>query len=148
MIERIAKFLKYQTCASICCMDEAGRPWCFTCYYAFDADNMLLYYKSHAHTRHNDALLCNRSLAGTMLPDKLNKLMVQGVQFEGQLLDAEDPLAKHASAQYHARHPLAKTMPGTMYSIRIDYIKMTDSTLGFGKKLTWSRQPAAVPENY
>jgi hypothetical protein len=80
------------------------------------------------------------SVAGTILPDKLNKLLVKGIQFEGTLLDAGDSVAASAAVLYYKQNPLAVAMPGEVWTIRIDHIKMTDSTLGFGKKLKWSRE--------
>jgi uncharacterized protein YhbP (UPF0306 family) len=31
----------------------------------------------------------------------------------------------------------ALAMPGKVYAIRLQWMKMTDSTLGFGKKVVW-----------
>jgi hypothetical protein len=55
------------------------------------------------------------------------------------LLEADHPLTKHAAAQYYKKNPLALAMPGEIWTIRINHIKMTDSTKGFGKKIGWSR---------
>ena len=81
----------------------------------------------------------NPFIAGTVLPDKLNKIIVKGVQFEGIVLDAQHPLTKQASNYYHKKHLIALAIPGETWTIQIIRIKMTDSTKGFGKKITWNR---------
>lgn len=144
MRNQIVKFISAQTSVTVCCIDQENNPWCFTCFFALEEQNMLLFYKTHDDTRHARLLAENGKVSGTILPDKLNKLMVQGLQFEGFQLRAGDPLAAGAASFYHQRHPLARTMAGTMYCIRLDYVKMTDSTLGFGKKLIWKREEEAL----
>ena len=78
-------------------------------------------------------------MAGTILPDKLNVLQVKGVQFEGVILPQDHPASKSASTHYYKKHPMAIAMPGDIWTIQVNSIKFTDNSLGFGKKLTWSR---------
>ncbi len=139
MNENIIQFLKEQTCSTICCIDEQQQPWCFSCFYAFNEDEGLLYYKSAADSQHSLLLKKNPIIAGTVLPDKLNKLVVKGIQFQGVLLDVLHPKAARASFFYHKKHPMALAIPGDMWTVKIEYIKMTDSTMGFGKKIIWNR---------
>lgn len=140
MNENIAKFLLQQTCASICCVDEKGKPYCFSCFYAFDKEEGLLYFKSSAESHHSGLMQNNSFIAGTVLPDKLNTILVKGLQFEGIVLDDSDPLTVHASIHYHKKHPIALAMPGTIWTVQLNSMKMTDSTKGFGKKFVWSRE--------
>lgn len=140
MNENIIQFLKEQTCSTICCLDEQQQPWCFSCFYAFNAEEGLLYYKSAADSHHSVFLINNPIIAGTILPDKLNKLVVKGIQFQGVLLDFLHPKAAKASFFYHKKHPLALAVPGDMWTVKMEHIKMTDSTLGFGKKILWNRK--------
>ena len=140
MNNTIIQFIKEQTCAGICCIDETGKPYCFSCFYAFNAEKGLLYFKSSKESHHAVLLMKNPAVAGTVLPDKLSTLMVKGVQFEGILLDKEHPMVKNASVFYHKTKPMALAVPGDVWTIQIDSIKMTDSTLGFGKKIKWERE--------
>jgi len=144
MNEIIVNFLQKQTCATICSVDEESKPWCFTCFYVFNADEGLLYYKSAANTRHSALLTNNPLVAGTVLPDKLNALVVKGVQFEGVVLSADHPDAANAAAYYYKQNPLAMAIPGELWVVQLHHIKMTDSTLGFGKKIKWSREVLVV----
>ncbi len=139
MINNIAKFIEQQTCASICCVDEKNQPYCFSCYYAFHRETGIMYFKSSSNSHHAALLKNNPQIAGTVLPDKLSKLLVKGIQFEGIALETNDALMKDAMRYYLEQHPLAIAVPGELCGIQINHIKMTDSTLGFGKKFIWKR---------
>ena len=144
MNEIITNFLQKQTCATICSVDEEGKPWCFTCFYVFNPSEGLLYYKSATNTHHSALLKNNPLVAGTILPDKLNPMFVKGVQFEGIVLSADHPAAENAAAAYYKKNPLARAMPGELWTVQMHHIKMTDSTLGFGKKIKWTREILVV----
>lgn len=140
MNEKIAEFIARQTCGNLACVDETGLPWCFSFFYSRDAAAGLLHYKSSDDTRHSIILHANKKVAGTILPDKFNLLQIKGIQFEGELLQEEHPLAAGGSAHYHKKHPMALAMPGEIWTIRLDHIKFTDNSLGIGKKLNWKRE--------
>lgn len=139
MIEKISDYIKEQSCANVCCVDEFAKPYCFNCFYAYNAADQLLYYKSSTDTKHSGILFNNPAIAGTILPDKLNKLQVRGLQFEGEVLSFSHPLCNGASAFYHKKNPVALAMPGEVWTIQINKLKFTDTALGFGKKLLWQR---------
>ena len=147
MNDHIKEFLQQQTCATVCCIDEYQKPWCFTCFYTFNSNDGLLYYKSSAGSSHSAIMKENPVVAGSVLPDKLNKLIVQGIQFEGVVLDPEHPLSERAAAYYYKSSPLALAVSGEIWTIQINHIKMTDSKLGFGKKITWHREDELVCHN-
>ena len=82
----------------------------------------------------------NHRIAGTILPDKLNVVTIKGIQFEGIILNNDDPLTLQADVQYYKKNPRALAMPGEIWTVQIENVKMTDSTFGFGKKIAWNRQ--------
>ena len=139
MNETIIRFLQKQTCATICCVDEQGKPYCFNCFYAFNSEEGLLYFKSSAESYHAALMRIHPFVAGTILPDKLNRILVKGVQFEGIALDAHHPMTRQASGHYHKKYPIALAIAGEIWSIQINQVKMTDSAKGFGKKIAWKR---------
>ena len=139
MNENIVKFLQQQTCATISCVDGLGNPYCFNCFYAFNSDTGMLYFKSTGASYHSSLLKQNPFVAGTILPDKLNKLFVKGVQFDGVVLYGDSLVTGQAPGCYYKKHPMALAMSGELWSIQINHIKMTDSTKGFGTKITWER---------
>lgn len=147
MDNNIIEFLEKQTCASICCLDEDNRPWCFSCFFIFNPGEGLLYFKSSPGANHSSMMKKVPLIAGTVLPDKLNKLRTQGIQFDGVVLDSMDRLTLGASQYYHKKNPLALAIPGDVWTIQVNRIKMTDSKMGFGKKIVWSRQSRFVINN-
>ncbi len=138
MHEKIIRFLESQSCASICGVDTDGMPYCFNCFFAFDAENLLLYFKSSADVWHSKMLLKNPRVAGTVLPDRLSKLAVKGIQFNGWLLHEDVVWNAHASRLYYKKFPLARAVPGQLWAIQPEHVRFTDSTLGFGKRLTYT----------
>ncbi len=144
MNESIISFLQDQTCATICCTDDAGNPYCFNCYYVLNKEKGLLYFKSSSKANHYHYLKEKPSVAGTILPDKLSKLVTRGIQFQGEMLLQSDANAKDAYILYHKKYAMALAMKGEIFTIRLNSIKMTDSNLGFGKKINWLREFVAV----
>ena len=140
MNEKITQFLQTQTCCSISCLDEEGNPYCFSCYFSFDAASGTLSFKSSPDSYHAILISKNPNLAGTVLPDKLNKLSTKGIQFRGIRLSADDKFSQEASIKYHKRHPLALAIKGEVYTVQLNQIKMTNSSMGFGKKIHWERE--------
>lgn len=140
MDDRIISFIEEQKVATICCVDEENKPYCFSCFFAFDEQRNFLYFKTSANTKHLPLLMQNPNVAGTIQPDKLNPLAIKGLQFTGVMTEN----AEHASAHYYKKYPFALAMPGVVWAIQLDYIKMTDNTLSFGKKIIWERKTVTV----
>jgi uncharacterized protein YhbP (UPF0306 family) len=118
MNENIINYIEQQTCASLCCITDTGKPYCFSCYYVFNKAEGLLYYKSSADSTHSVMMKLNPAIAGTILPDKLSKVTVKGIQFEGIALAQDHPLCQQSSSIFYKKNPMAMA-------------------LGFGKKLLW-----------
>ncbi len=78
--ESILKFLNSQSFATICYTDGES-PFCFNCYYAINEERGLLYFKTSSSARHTTILLQHRKVSGTVLPDKVDRIMTKGVQF-------------------------------------------------------------------
>ncbi|MEO7049678.1 MAG: hypothetical protein ABI091_30525 [Ferruginibacter sp.] len=144
MNDKILSFLKKQTAASICCVNEINEPYCFSCFYAFNSYENLLYFKSAPTAYHSKILLKNAAISGTIMPDKLNILALKGIQFEGVALAENNPLCADAFKKYHSRFPQAFAISGVVYTIRLNSIKMTDNLPGIFKKHAWQREQEAT----
>lgn len=143
MDETIINFLQDQSVMTVCYADENGNPFCFPCFFAFNSNKGLLYFKTSSSSHHAVKLVSTPGIAGTVLPDKLNVMALKGVQFQGTVLPYDHPLMHKASRYYYQRFPLALVMPGEIYAIELTEIKMTDGAKGFGKKIIWSRKEVA-----
>jgi uncharacterized protein len=140
----IIDFINEQKVASICCLDEYGHPHCFSCFYAFNSSEGLLYFKSQSSTGHSRMLLEKQEIAGTILPDKLKVLALKGIQLRGVVLDFSDHMCINASSNYHKKFPFALAKSGDVWTLKLDFIKMTDNTKGFGTKIIWDRSEVAL----
>ena len=73
--------------------------------------------------------------AGNILLETKTIGKIQGVQFRGKFALLEDSAL---SSLYFKAFGHARIMNPTLYKIKIEYFKMTDNTLGFGKKIIWT----------
>lgn len=140
MNDKILAFLKKQTAASICCVNELNEPYSFSCFFAFNSTDNLIYFKSTESSYHSKILMQNPKVSGTILPDKLQILAVKGVQFTGIVLNENDPLCVDAAKNYHSRFPMAFVIPGAVRTIQLNQVKMTDNVPGIFKKHSWQRE--------
>ena len=62
----------------------------------------MLYFKSSDESHHVRLI---KNPAGTILPDKLNRLVVAGVQFGGRIVNEQHPLLK--AYLYLAKYPIS-----------------------------------------
>jgi len=142
MDDIIVSFLQNQRVVTICCTDEDGKPYCFPCFFAFNSKQGLLYFKTTSSSYHSLLLAKKPEIAGSILPDKLNILALKGVQLEGIVLPPDHFLMHNSSRYYYKKYPLALVIPGEIYAIQVNGIKMTDGAKGLGKKITWKRKEA------
>ena len=61
----------------------------------------------------------------------------RGRKVPAVLLSGEE--AEAARARYCKRFPIARAMKASVWRLDLHEVKMTDNTLGFGKKLHWAR---------
>ena len=134
----IAFLKKHHVMTLSTCIDQ--QPWCANCFYALHEKRMSLIFTSGFETRHIKEVLQNSHVAGSIVLETSIIGKIQGIQFSGDLLLVEGSKAKPANAAYVKRFPFATLMNTTLWELRIDYAKMTDNRLGFGKKLIWERE--------
>jgi len=120
------------------CVDQ--HPWCANCFYAFNEETMSMIFTSDFETRHIKEAVQNRSVAGNVVLETSVIGKIQGIQFSGDLFLVNGNKAKQTNTVYLKRFPFTTLMNTTLWELRIDYAKMTDNRLGFGKKLIWERE--------
>lgn len=134
----IIRFLSKQHVLTLCA-GNGLEMWCANCFYVFDAERMALWLMTEPHTRHGGLMQQNSRVVGTIAPQPKTVALIKGVQYAGEitlLAGEEDQLAR---ARYCKRFPVAKVMKAPVWQIALQEVKMTDNTLGFGKKLYWLR---------
>lgn len=132
----IADFLKAQTVFTLAtCEDD--QPHCSTCFYAYSEQYNMIVFKSSEKTEHIRQVLLNNLVGGSVLPDKLQTGKIKGVQFKGKMFEPESQCLSDLKKTYYAKYPFALAMGGEVWVIQLSWIKFTDNTLGFGKKIKW-----------
>ncbi len=116
------------------------QPWVANCFYAFLEKEMAFVFTSGDETRHIREVTQNPKVAGNVVLETSIIGKIQGIQFSGTLVRAEGEVLTKVSSAYLKRFPFAALMDTTLWILEIDYLKMTDNRLGFGKKLIWERK--------
>lgn len=114
-------------------------PYCANCYYVFDEENQLLIFLSDDATRHIKEALVNQTVAGTIQNGVTEVAKIQGIQFRGAFILPNKEEQRSFYEQYYNRFPFAKKRPALIWAVQLNWVKMTDNTLGFGTKLIWER---------
>ena len=133
-IEAIESFLDDHHLLTLATSGE--RLWCCSMFYAYLPDELAFIVASDPKTEHMHNVAKNASVAGTVALETKIVGKIRGIQFAGTMAKAETAEARD---RYFGRFPYARAMNPTLWTIRLDEIKMTDNTLGFGKKLMWKR---------
>ncbi len=79
------------------------------------------------------------AVAGTVNGQPKTVALIRGVQFKGEIRRLEGEESERARQAYNRRFPVARMLSAPVWEIRLDEIKFTDNTLGFGKKMIWLR---------
>jgi uncharacterized protein YhbP (UPF0306 family) len=125
------KLATLSTCAD-------GQPHSAICFYAFDPEKSMLLIKSSRETMHVQQGLKNPVLSGTILPNIYSIGTLKGIQFTACFQETDQANDKAIREHYHRKFPMAMAIGGEVWMLKLLTIKMTDNTLGFGKKLYWS----------
>ena len=136
--QRIVKFLhRHHVLTLATCRDN--RPWCCQCFYVYVEKLCGLVFTSDATTRHITEALHQPYIAGSIALETAIVGKIQGIQFEGKLMEADGELLREIKTAYIKRFPFALLMDTKLWFLELHTIKMTDNRLGFGKKLYWKR---------
>ena len=131
--QRIVKFIKRHHVLTLATTNEAGEPYVANCFYAYDAKRNRIVFTSDETTRHGYEMASRGSVALSIVLETRIVGRVQGIQATG-IAERGD---EEAHACYIKRFPYAAVAPLTLWMVRPTMFKLTDNTLGFGKKLIW-----------
>lgn len=135
MIKKIEAFIVQHHLLMLATVGD--RLWCCSLFYAYDAENSLFVVASDPETEHMHNVAHDPCVAGTVALETSIVGKIQGIQFIGEMNRCGASAEKEL---YFRAFPYARVMNPTLWTIRLDEIKMTDNTLGFGKKITWKRE--------
>lgn len=110
--------------------------YCANAFYAFDSQSSALIFSTDVTTRHGANMVANSHVAASIVLETKVVGRIQGAQITGRVVEATPA----DLSLYLSKFPYAAVMELTMWRLEIDYLKLTDNTLGFGKKLIWNRE--------
>lgn len=132
---RIVRFLKKHHVLTLATTGE-GAPYCSNAFYCYDAERNLLIFTSDMTTHHAQQMASNPCVAASVVLETKVVGRVQGLQLCGKAARADEA----ARRAYLRRFPYAVLAELTLWAIAPDFMKFTDNTLGFGKKLIWNNR--------
>lgn len=116
-------------------------PYSCSCFYAFERDVPRFIFTSDETTRHGQELLSNNTAAGNIVLETETIGKIQGIQFTGMAKQITDKKAFNIARKlYIKRFPYAVFSIKELWSFEVEFIKMTDNCLGFGKKIIWNKK--------
>lgn len=112
-------------------------PWCCNCFYVYLEEENCFVFTSDDNTKHIGDVRENPQVAGSVVLETKTVGKIRGIQFRGIMEKPGKELASKAKTAYLKRFPYAALMKTSLWVLKLNYIKMTDNRLGFGKKLIW-----------
>ncbi|HSO88999.1 MAG TPA: pyridoxamine 5'-phosphate oxidase family protein [Draconibacterium sp.] len=134
--KRVVDFIKEHHVLTLATCVE-NNPWCANCFYVYLEEENCFVFTSDDATKHVQDVLVNSNVAGSVVLETSIVGKIQGIQFRGIMTVPENELASKSKAAYLKKFPFAILMKTSLWIVQVDYIKMTDNRLGFGKKIIW-----------
>ncbi|MBO7195255.1 MAG: pyridoxamine 5'-phosphate oxidase family protein [Alistipes sp.] len=131
----IAQFAKRHHVLTLATATLDGSPYCCNAFYAFDKEDNAFIFTTDTSTHHGQMMLNNNRVAASVVLETRIVGKVQGLQITGII----KPAIEGDKATYIKRFPYAAVADLNLWRLEAEMIKLTDNTLGFGKKLIWQR---------
>lgn len=133
---KIEKFIKAHHVLTLATATLNGEPYCCNCFYAYDKKSAAFIFTSGMDTHHSQMMAQNNCVAASIVLETRTVGKIQGLQITGHIKTAKDS----DKTLYIKRFPYTAIADLTLWRLEADFMKLTDNTLGFGKKLIWQRQ--------
>jgi uncharacterized protein YhbP (UPF0306 family) len=136
--DKLVNFLQENKVSTVCFTDQENNPYCINCFYAFDEEHHILIFKSSIGTTHQKLTKPTACVSGTILPNVIDTLKLKGMQFTGKIIENEVIDKLQLNSKYLKKYPMSIAVMGYEWAVRLDFLKFTDNTLGFGNKTIWT----------
>jgi uncharacterized protein YhbP (UPF0306 family) len=157
-LAKIEAFVRKHHVMTLATVGADGKPWCAHVFYAWmpgekeagaDANGQTgaekrskpgcFVFTTDGHTRHGAEMEANARVAAGIALETRTVGRVQGLQIEGTVHPPEGADLEKARRAYLKRFPYAAIAGLSLRLLEPSLMKLTDNTLGFGKKLIWER---------
>ncbi len=133
---KIEKFISKHHVLTLATATPCGEPYCSNAFYAYSKGEGAFVFTSDTTTHHGAMMLENSRVAASVVLETRVVGRVQGLQITGRVM----PALEGDKTLYLKRFPYAAVADLTLWRLEADMLKLTDNTLGFGRKLIWHRQ--------
>jgi len=131
---KIESFLHKHHVLSLATTDFKEQSVC-SLFYAYNRDFTSFVVASSEDTVHMKHIEGNPKVSGNIYLETKMVGKLQGVQFNGEFVELNDTALE---ISYFKKFPYALALIPKLWQIKVNHFKMTDNTLGFGKKLIWN----------
>ncbi len=132
-LEKITAFIEEHHVLTLATALENEVSAC-SLFYAYDVKSNSFIVASSEDTQHMEYIRKNSKVAGNILLETKEVGKIQGLQFRGLFTYVQEAKLK---ALYFRHFPYALALTPKLWQIKVDFFKLTDNRLGFGKKLIW-----------
>ena len=133
--KKIEQFIAKHHVLTLATATADGAPYCGNAFYAFRKEDKAFIFTTDTATHHGRMMLENNRVAASIVLETRIVGRVQGLQITGCV----KPAAEGDKAAYLKRFPYAAVADLNLWRLEAEFMKLTDNTLGFGKKLIWQR---------
>lgn len=113
-------------------------PYSAICFYAYHISENYFVFTSDKKTKHVSDFLIQPFVAGSICKPQNTVASAKGLQFTGKILLNLSTAEKESIERlYLYTFPFTKTTELTLWMLKPLYFKLTDNSLGFGKKIKW-----------
>jgi uncharacterized protein YhbP (UPF0306 family) len=135
----IVRFIKEHHVLTLAtCADNL--PYCFNAFYVFLEEQSSFIFTSDRKTRHIREAEQNTQVAGSIVLETETVGKIQGLQFCGEIKELQGLQALKGRMAYLKRFPYAVLTTTPLWTVEMNYAKLTDNRLGFGKKIIWTKK--------
>ncbi len=135
---RIVAFIRRHHVMTLATVSVEG-SYCANLFYAWDVARCCFVVTSDPSTRHGGEALKDGRVSGSVVLETRIVGKVQGLQWRGRMMRVKAHEMVQVRKTYLKRFPYAAVADLDLWVIVPEWMKYTDNTLGFGKKLLWQR---------
>lgn len=118
---------------------EDGQPHCSNMFYAYIPERNVFVFTSERHTLHASQALKNPQASASIVLETRVVGKVRGLQLRGEVRPVNESDEKHTKAAFLHRFPYTVVTELYLWVFTPGWMKLTDNTLGFGKKIIWQK---------
>ena len=136
--EKILSFIKKHHVLTLATSTD-NKPYCSTMFYVYSEKDNMFIFTSNEETKHVQDIIKNPLVAGAIALETSIIGKIQGIQFTGIIKKLDGEFYKEAKQIYTHKFPIANLTHLNLWGVEVDFFKLTDNRLGFGKKLSWKK---------